>query len=101
MTSRLASPIIGKWPHSFAYLSGIPSLWRGPPVPGLPHDTSLLSLDYKALQAAEILNSDGGASICLKQSCPQPWRIGQREHSLSRRHGSLRIACMPMDRAAT
>ena len=23
-----------------------------------------------------------GLDICLKQFCPQPWRIGQREHSL-------------------
>jgi hypothetical protein len=44
---------------------------------------SFLSPDYEALQAAISLNSDGRASTCLKQSCPQSSRIGQREHSLS------------------
>jgi len=58
----------------------------------LLQDSPLLCLDYKALQAAEILNSDECASICLKQSCPQPWRIGQREHSLRWRQGSSKIA---------
>jgi len=40
------------------------------------YGSSLLSPDYEALQAEEILNSDGGASICFKQSCPQPCNRG-------------------------
>jgi hypothetical protein len=50
------------------------------------------SAGYEALQEAISLNSDGRASICLKHSCPQPSRIGQREHSLSRRQGLSKIA---------
>src|SRR5450759_2905733 len=61
----------------------------------------MLNLDYEALQTAEILNSDGRTSICLKHSCPQPPLIGHREHSLSRSQGSSKIACMPIDLAAT
>jgi hypothetical protein len=57
--------------------------------------------DYEALQAVDILTSVGRSSICLKQSCPQFWHIGQREHDLSRRQGSPKIACMPIDLAAT
>src|ERR1039457_2791865 len=71
------------------------------PMQRLRYRVSFLSLDYEALQAEEILNSDGRASICLKQSCPQPPRIGQREHSLSRRQGSPKMACIPMDLAGT
>src|SRR5579872_6621731 len=62
---------------------------------------SLWAPIYKALHAVEILNSDGRSSICLKQSCPQLSRIGQREHSLRWRRGSSQNACMPMDLAAT
>jgi hypothetical protein len=41
-----------------------------------------------------MLNSVGQASICLKKSCPQPRRIGQREQSFSMRQGSSKIAWM-------
>jgi len=40
-----------------------PFIGRYPPVQGPQHACSLLSLDYEALQAAEILNYDGRASI--------------------------------------
>jgi hypothetical protein len=60
---------------------------------------SFLSHNYEALQAAENLNSDGRASICFKQSCPQPPRIGQRKHSLSRRQGSSKAPVGAADQA--
>jgi hypothetical protein len=51
-----------------------------------------LCFDYVGLQASENLNSEGWVTICVKQSCPQPSRIGHREHSLIRKQGSSKIA---------
>ena len=87
------------WPNS--HIPIIPFLRHYLPVHGPWRTSSLPSLDYEALQAEEILNSDGRAWICLKQSCPQPLRIGHREHSLIYKQGSSKMACMPIDLAGT